>query len=232
MVDRFELGREFFAQLEQEDEKIAREVAAGVCQKCERGALHRSDYSRKPRGGLIAPGGEGSVRRFSLCCDQEGCRKRATPPSLRFLGRRVYLGAVVTVASMLARVIANATELRQVTGVPVRTTRRWLGWWGGPFVSTSVFVAVCARLVGVAVSRHGELADTGAGAAVLGNPARCVAWLANKLASFGAGLKAGDIILPGAVHRMIGVAPGDVFQAEFDHLGTVTARFAGTEDTP
>jgi hypothetical protein len=152
MVDRFELGREFFAQLEQEDEKIAREVAAGVCQKCERGALHRSDYSRKPRGGLIAPEGEGSVTRFSLCCDQEGCRKRATPPSLRFLGRRVYLGAVVTVASMLARVIANATELRQVTGVPVRTTRRWLGWWGGPFVSTSVFVAVCARLIGVAVA--------------------------------------------------------------------------------
>lgn len=88
------------------------------------------------------------------------------------------------------------------------------------------------RLIGVAVSRHGELADTGAGAAVLGNPARCVAWLANKLASFGAGLKAGDIVLPGAVHRMINVAPGDVFQAEFAHLGTVTARFAGNEDTP
>jgi hypothetical protein len=152
MVDRFELGREFFAQLEQEDEKIARRVAAGGCQKCERGALHRSDYSRKPQGGGIAPEGEGCVTRFSLCCDQEGCRKRSTPPSLRFLGRRVYLGAVVVVASMCARVIANATELRQVTGVPVRTTRRWLGWWGGPFVSTSVFVAVCARLIGVAVA--------------------------------------------------------------------------------
>ena len=82
------------------------------------------------------------------------------------------------------------------------------------------------RLVGVAVSRQGALADTGAGAAALGNPARCVAWLANKLASFGTGLKAGDIVLPGAVHRMISVAPGDVFQAEFAHLGTVTARFA------
>jgi 2-keto-4-pentenoate hydratase len=88
------------------------------------------------------------------------------------------------------------------------------------------------RLVGVAVTRHGELADTGAGAAVLGNPARCVAWLANKLASFGASLKAGDIVLPGAVHRMISVAPGDLFRAEFAHLGTVTARFAGDKDTP
>jgi 2-keto-4-pentenoate hydratase len=88
------------------------------------------------------------------------------------------------------------------------------------------------RLVGVAVTRHGELVETGAGAAVLGNPVRCVAWLANKLASFGASLHAGDIVLPGAVHRMIAVAPGDVFRAEFAHLGSVTARFAGRTDTP
>jgi 2-keto-4-pentenoate hydratase len=88
------------------------------------------------------------------------------------------------------------------------------------------------RLVGVAVTRHGELADTGAGAAVLGNPVRCVAWLANKLASFGTSLRAGDVILPGAVHRMIPVTPGDVFRAEFAHLGAVTARFAGRTGTP
>lgn len=86
------------------------------------------------------------------------------------------------------------------------------------------------RLVGVAVTRHGELADTGAGAAALGNPARCVAWLANKLATFGESLRAGDIVLPGAVHRMISVAPGDVFRAEFAHLGAVTARFSSRSD--
>ena len=82
------------------------------------------------------------------------------------------------------------------------------------------------RLVGVAVSRRGELIDTGAGAAALGNPARCVAWLANKLASFGAKLHAGDVVLPGAVHKMVPVAPGDVFRAEFAHLGAVTVRFS------
>jgi 2-keto-4-pentenoate hydratase len=81
------------------------------------------------------------------------------------------------------------------------------------------------RLLGVAVSRAGTLLDTGAGAAVLGNPARCVAWLANKLATFGEGLKAGDVVLPGAVHRMVPVQPGDVFRAEFAHLGAVTVRF-------
>lgn len=86
------------------------------------------------------------------------------------------------------------------------------------------------RLLGVAVTRHGELVDTGAGAAALGNPARCVAWLANKLAAFGASLRAGDVVLPGAVHRMVPVAPGDVFRAEFAHLGAVTARFSADEE--
>ena len=82
------------------------------------------------------------------------------------------------------------------------------------------------RLVGVVVSRNGEVLHTGAGAAVLGNPARCVAWLANKLGAFGAGLRAGDIVLPGSPHAMVTVAPGDVFRAEFAHLGAVTVRFS------
>ena len=82
------------------------------------------------------------------------------------------------------------------------------------------------RLLGVVVSRNGEMIDSGAGAAALGNPARCVAWLANKLGSLGSGLKAGDIMLPGAVHKMVPVTPGDVFRAEFAHLGAVTVRFS------
>ena len=149
MFDQIKLGREFFAALVRADEEMVRQVAAGGCGACG-GRLHRGDYARKPRGALIAPSGEGDVIRFSLCCDREGCRKRTTPPSLRFLGRRVYLGAVVIVASMLARVTVRA-EIRRVTGVPARTTRRWLGWWSGPFISTAVFVVVQARLIGVAV---------------------------------------------------------------------------------
>jgi 2-keto-4-pentenoate hydratase len=82
------------------------------------------------------------------------------------------------------------------------------------------------RLMGVVVSRGGRLLDTGTGAAALGNPARCVAWLANKLAGFGDRLHAGDIVLPGAVHRMVPVVAGDVFRAEFAHLGPVTVRFS------
>jgi 2-keto-4-pentenoate hydratase len=82
------------------------------------------------------------------------------------------------------------------------------------------------RLLGVVVSRHGQLLDTGAGAAALGNPARCVAWLANKLGRFGDRLRAGDVVLPGAVHKMVPVVAGDVFRAEFAYLGAVTVRFS------
>ncbi len=81
------------------------------------------------------------------------------------------------------------------------------------------------RLLGVLFHRNGAPIDSGAGAAVLGNPARCVAWLANRLGSLGSGLRAGDVVLPGALHRMVPARPGDVFQATFAHLGSVTAQF-------
>lgn len=81
------------------------------------------------------------------------------------------------------------------------------------------------RLIGVLFHRNGTPIDSGAGAAVLGNPARCVAWLANKLGSLGAGLRAGDVVLPGALHRMVPVRPGDLFEARFAHLGSVTVQF-------
>jgi hypothetical protein len=138
-------------RLEQADAEIARQVAARGCPRCG-GRLHRGDYDRKPRGALVAPEGEERVRRFSLCCGCEGCRRRTTPPSLRFLGRRVYLSVVVIVASLAAQALATAGELRRATGVAARTARRWLAWWQGPFIRTEVFVAVQARLVGVEVS--------------------------------------------------------------------------------
>jgi 2-keto-4-pentenoate hydratase len=86
--------------------------------------------------------------------------------------------------------------------------------------------AVDLRLTGMLFYRNGVPIDSGAGAAALGNPARCVAWLANKLGSLGSGLRRDDVVLPGALHRMVPVRPGDVFRAEFAHLGSVTARFS------
>jgi hypothetical protein len=148
MFDQFTFGSEFFATLETLDQAIARRVAASRCPVCG-GPLHTGNFPRKPRGALIAPEGEAFVVRFSFCCGREGCRKRATPPSLRFLGRRVYLGVVVIVASLVSEALGAAGA--KVTGVPRRTTRRWLAWWRGPFLATEVLVAIRARLVGVDV---------------------------------------------------------------------------------
>ncbi len=81
------------------------------------------------------------------------------------------------------------------------------------------------RLVGMVLEKNGAVAETGAGAATLGHPADAVAWLANKLAEFGKGLAAGNLVMPGALCRAIDVARGDVVTATFDRLGSVTIRF-------
>src|ERR1019366_8551756 len=132
MVEQLRLGREFFAFLTTIDEKIMLLVAAGRCSRCG-GPLHRGDYERKPRGALLAPAGAEFVTRFSLCCGREGCRKRATPPSVRFLGRRVYLGAVVILASAIAIAVVMSSAAGRATGVPPRTLRRWARWWRSSF---------------------------------------------------------------------------------------------------
>jgi 2-keto-4-pentenoate hydratase len=81
------------------------------------------------------------------------------------------------------------------------------------------------RLVGMVVARNGLTVATGAGAAALGNPVRAVAWLANTLAPFGVRLEPGHFVMTGALHAAFTINPGDVVRAEFDRLGSVTARF-------
>lgn len=78
---------------------------------------------------------------------------------------------------------------------------------------------------GVVLYKNGEIVNTGVGAAALGNPATCVAWLANKLFEFGISLKAGEVILSGALSAAANAAPGDRFQARFAHLGEVAVNF-------
>lgn len=85
--------------------------------------------------------------------------------------------------------------------------------------------AVDPRLIGLVLSKNGEVVATGAGAAALGNPLNAVVWLANALATRGIPLKAGELILPGSLCAAVAAGPGDSFLAEFDHLGSVGVRF-------
>ncbi len=81
--------------------------------------------------------------------------------------------------------------------------------------------------IGMVLYRNGEVMNTGVGAAALGNPAVCVAWLANKLHEFGISLKAGEVILSGALSAAVDAEPGDHFAARLAHLGEVSVRFSG-----
>lgn len=81
------------------------------------------------------------------------------------------------------------------------------------------------RLLGMCLRINGEVATTGAGAACLGDPVNAVAWLANKLGSLGTGLRAGDIVLSGALCSFQAVLPGDHVEVQISRLGTVSVTF-------
>ena len=101
--------------------------------------VHRADFPRKPRGGPPDLPPEYS-RRFSFCCKREGCRKRVTPPSVRFLGRKVYLHAVVILVAALQQG-ATPRRLQEVSRlldfeIDRRTIARWRVFWQEQFPRT------------------------------------------------------------------------------------------------
>ena len=81
------------------------------------------------------------------------------------------------------------------------------------------------RWVGATLSKNGVIEESGVSAAVMGHPAAGMAWLVNKLALHGSGLKAGQIVLAGSFTRPVSVAAGDVIHADYGPLGAVGVRF-------
>lgn len=129
------------------DRERAVAVRAGGC-RCG-GVLHSARYRRKPRGGVPGELREAYGWRESLCCAREGCRRRTTPPSVRFLGGRVYVAAlVVLVSAMTGGVTARRAEAaKELIGVSVRTLQRWRAWWLGAFARTAFWTGERARLM-------------------------------------------------------------------------------------
>jgi hypothetical protein len=134
-----------FRFLQKGDANLAEEWRRKGCLHCG-GPLHQSNYPRKPRGGP-----EDSIPqwRLSLCCAVEGCRKRHTPPSLRFLGRRVYWSPVVILISALRHGLnpQRVKTLTQSLGIDRRTLERWRQWWLEDFVQSSFWKAIRARFM-------------------------------------------------------------------------------------
>ncbi|MCA0188880.1 MAG: fumarylacetoacetate hydrolase family protein, partial [Proteobacteria bacterium] len=80
-------------------------------------------------------------------------------------------------------------------------------------------------LCGMAMEKNGDVVVTGAGAATMASPINAVVWLANTLGSLGISLKAGDIVLSGALGAMVPVAAGDNLRIAIGDIGGCSVRF-------
>jgi hypothetical protein len=119
----------FYELLLEFDRQIADAAHAGPCRECG-WKLHWGSFGRKPRG-VPADLGPEHLRRFSLCCAKDGCRTRETPSSLRFLGRKVFMGAMVVLISAMQSGLnpARMKRMKALVGVSRRTVMRWRDWW-------------------------------------------------------------------------------------------------------
>ena len=121
----------FYFSLLMVDKQIAELYQQGGCSFC-RGNLNQAHYERNPLG--LPPDLPSDYRtRLSYCCSQEGCRKRCTPPSLRFLSRKQYSSLVILLVFMLNS-LSDESRIERLhhqlgTNVSVETLRRWRQYW-------------------------------------------------------------------------------------------------------
>ena len=113
------------------------------------GPLHRADFPRSPCRLPSEMLTDGKVKRFSLCCSRDNCRHRVTPPSVRFLGRRVYCAAVVVLVTAMQHGLtpARVSDLREEFGVSWATVARWRQWWLKLFTVSPVWKELRGRLL-------------------------------------------------------------------------------------
>ena len=86
--------------------------------------------------------------RLSFCCDRDGCRKSVTPPSVRFLGQKVYVAAALIIISAMRQgpTPRRVRELSMLFGVDRRTIARWQVFWRDHFPQTPFWKVERARL--------------------------------------------------------------------------------------
>jgi len=137
----------FYRSLFQLDQAIAADVQATGCRHCG-GRLHVADYPRKPRGVRSALDASYQYR-LSFCCATDGCRRRTTPPSVRFLGRKVYLGVIVILVTALTHGLTPRHRRLLIERLDLwpQTIARWQRWWREQVPMTRCWLALRGRFV-------------------------------------------------------------------------------------
>jgi hypothetical protein len=137
-------GASFWLFLFSVDQDLAQSAREKGC-PCG-GRLHSANYPRKPRGVDDLP--EDYRRRFSFCCARDGCRQRVTPPSVRFLGRKVYLFAVIVLVSAMRQgpTPRRVRVLSETFGADRRTIARWQLFWRQHLPQTPFWKSARGRL--------------------------------------------------------------------------------------
>ena len=121
----------FYLSLLVIDKQIAEQYQQAGCPFCQ-GNLNQAHYERNPLG--LPSGLPSDYRiRLSYCCSQDGCRKRCTPPSLRFLSRKQYSSLVILLIFML-NCSSDESRIERLnhqinTNLSVETLRRWRKYW-------------------------------------------------------------------------------------------------------
>ena len=144
MLPRFFTNGKLWLLLLAFDEDLAEKARLKSCPLCEK-PLHQANYQRKPRGGPPELDDSHALR-FSFCCYE--CRKRLTPPSIRFFGRKVYFGIIfLLISAMLGGASPERRRrLQDLCGADARTLGRWKTWWEATFAKSDLWRDLSARL--------------------------------------------------------------------------------------
>lgn len=134
MLSELLKNKRLFYQLYNIDKETAQRYRQWPCPHCG-DPLYFANYYRKPRG---EPEGipEEYFIKFSLCCGTQGCRQRLSPPSTRFLGRKVYWSPVIlSIITDCQNHFKGKTlaDLTRHTGISRHTLKRWLGFFRNTF---------------------------------------------------------------------------------------------------